>query len=563
MKCAYILLLAMNLVCHIHPNDKERLRQVVSQMTDEDKAAALIIAASISNEEKNKKTMEGWKEWQPEYHIDQKYVENLIVNHNIGGVIFYGGNTSPQEQKELTQHYQSLSKKGLIIALDIETSLSNRLDRKSVIKFPCAMTLGAVKDKKLLKKLGYELGLQLKQLNVNWAYGPVADVDTREENPIINFRSFGSDPQNVSKCIIAIMKGLQAAGIYACAKHFPGHGDTSDDSHTKLPKIVYGMDRLAIDLKPFKQVIKAGIKSVMTAHLEVPALDRTEGKPSSLSHNIVTKLLKHTLRFKGLVVTDALGMKGASEWAPPGELEVQALMAGNDVLLCPVNPVAAIQAIVHALKTGRLSQAELDKKVIKVLKAKAQMRRQEIKSENIDKVLQSKEAKQLKKELYAQAITLAKAKKENPFDKPTDAVTIVISDTQHTTFESQLNKHEMINCRFPQDVSKEALTAFADNLKKPLKDHQHIIISLHDMSWRIDENYNINPHIFGFIDRLKAMGKQVTVVLFGSPYGVKQFKNADNIVVAYEPDEDAQEVAADVICGMKKAPGVLPVTLEQ
>ena len=326
--------------------------------------------------------------------MDEKYIEDLIVNHKIGGVIFYGSNTTPQEQKDLTDRFQSLSKRRLVIALDIEKSLSNRLNSKSVINYPRAMTLGAIKDKKMLYKLGYELGTQLKAIKVHWTYGPDADVSTREENPIINFRSFGSDPKNVTESIIPFFKGLQAAGVYACIKHFPGHGDTQTDSHMELPTIPHGLARLLIDLEPFKQAIKAGVKSVMTAHLEVPALEKQKGKASSLSHAIVTRLLKQTFGFKKLIVTDALGMKGASECAQPGELEVQALEAGNDVLLCPVNPVAAITAIVEAVKTGRISQKELDDKVLKVLKAKKEMFRHEDHSdEALDKVLLSKQAR--------------------------------------------------------------------------------------------------------------------------------------------------------------------------
>jgi beta-glucosidase-like glycosyl hydrolase len=572
MNRSSIILLIIALFNSLSVQAKFTPQEILSQMTDEEKAATLIVVAAVSNEEKNHELMERWKEWA-NYRLDKAYIEDLIVNHKIGGVIFYGNNTTPQEQKDLTDHFQSLSKRRLIIALDIENSLQNRLNKKLVINFPCAMTLGAIKDKKMLYKLGYELGTQLKALHVHWTYGPDADVNTREQNPIINHRSFGSDPKNVSESIIPFMKGLQAAGIHACAKHFPGHGDTQTDSHMEQPTIPHDFTRLyCIELEPFRQIIKAGVQSIMTAHLEVPALEKEKGKPSSLSHNIVTKLLKQTMRFKGLVVTDALGMKGASNWtsqAPEGELEVQALQAGNDVLLCPVNPVAAIKAIVEAVKSGRISQKELDDKVLKVLKAKKQMfRHEDYSDETLDKVLLSKQAHSLKKELYAQAVTLAKSKKENPFEKLTGKeIAIVISDTEKNVFETTIKTKNVSTHYFPHDVSKEALTIFADTVKglftKTKKSHDHFIISLHDMNWRIDQNYNINSHVFAFIDQLKAMGKQVTVVLFGSPYSVSQFKNADNILVAYENDEDAQEAAAHVVCGVRKATGILPVDPNQ
>lgn len=561
MNRSSIILIIITLFNSLSVHGKLTPQEILSQMSNEEKAAQLMVVAAVSNEEKNQELMERWKAWA-NYQLGKNYIEELITKHKIGGVIFYGNNTTAQEQKDLTDHFQSLSKHRLVIALDIENSLSNRLDSKSVVNYPRAMTLGAIKDKKMLYKLGYELGTQLKAIKVHWTYGPDADVNTREENPIINFRSFGSDPKNVTESIIPFFKGLQAAGVYACVKHFPGHGDTQTDSHMELPTIPHGLARLLIDLEPFKQAIKAGVKSVMTAHLEVPALEKQKGKASSLSHAIVTRLLKQTFGFKKLIVTDALGMKGASEWAQTGELEVQALEAGNDVLLCPVNPVAAITAIVEAVKTGRISQKELDDKVLKVLKAKKEMFRHEDHSdEALDKVLLSKQARALKKELYASAITLAKSKNENPFEKLNGKETvIVISDTPKNTFEATLKIKNIPTHSFLQDVSQEALTIFADTIKKV---HDHFIISLHDMNWRIKENYNIHPHIFAFIDHLKKMGKQVTVVLFGSPYSVSQFKNADNIVVAYENDEDAQEAAAHVVCGVRRATGILPVALQQ
>lgn len=566
MKYAYILLIFFNLFYTISLFAKNP-KEILAQMTDEEKAASLLIVAAVSNEEKNETLIEQWKAWA-NYRLDKAYIEDLIKNHHIGGIIFYGSNTSPEEQRKLTDHYQSLSKNRLIIALDIENSLRNRLDRKCVINFPCAMTLGAIQDKKLLKKLGYELGMQLKQLGVHWTYGPVADVNTREENPIIGFRSFGSDPQKVSESAIAIMKGLQAAGIYACAKHFPGHGDSITDSHMELPIIPHGIGRLyCVELEPFRELIKAGVKSIMTAHLEVPALEPEKGKPSSLSHNIVTKLLKQTMKFKGIIVTDAMGMKGASNYTQgkeslPGESAVLALEAGNDAILCSVDPIADIKAIVAAVRSGRISQKEFDEKVLKMLKAKMQMFRHEAQSsESLEKSLQSKEARALKKELYASAITLAKSKKDNPFEKITgkEAV-IVISDTKKNIFETTLNAKSIATHYFPYDVSQEALTIFADTINKG---HDHFIISLHDMNWNIEGNYNIHPHIFAFINHLKKIGKQVTVVLFGSPYSASQFKIADNIVVAYENDKDAQEAAAQVICGVRKAEGILPVMLQQ
>ena len=188
---------------------------------------------------------------------------------------------------------------------------------------------------------------------VNMNFAPVADVNCNPDNPVIGSRSFSSDPSLVSSMAIGVACGLQDVGVIACAKHFPGHGDTNADSHLNLPLIPHDCERLdKVELFPFRQLIKAGVKSIMIAHLEVPSLEAKKGLPASLSHNIVTDLLQKKMQFDGLVITDALGMKATANYAPPGELEIQALEAGVDILLCPVDPVKAIEAIENAVKTG-------------------------------------------------------------------------------------------------------------------------------------------------------------------------------------------------------------------
>ena len=275
MKYLIFFLLAASFT---HANTPEN--DLLSKLTLRQKIGQLCMVATISNEEKNQEIIQKWSAWQPLYHLETSYIESMIKDHEIGGVVFFGSKTLPSEQLSLTKHLQSLSQIPLLIALDAECGLGSRLDQASVLKFPYNMTLGAILDPQLTYETGYEIGQQLKILGVHISFAPVVDVNNNPDNPVIGMRSFGSDKQNVAQLGTFYMKGLQDAGIIACAKHFPGHGDTSTDSHEHLPLIGHSLEHLEdIELYPFKVLINSGVKSVMIAHLEVPALKKNPDFP--------------------------------------------------------------------------------------------------------------------------------------------------------------------------------------------------------------------------------------------------------------------------------------------
>ena len=260
----------------------------------------------------------------------KKKIKELIEQNHIGGVMFLQG--SPYRQARITNDLQKASKIPLLIAIDAEWGIDMRLD--SSLRFPWQMTLGAIQDEKLVYKMGEEIARQCKLIGVNINFAPVLDVNFNPENPIIGNRSFGEDPKRVGELGIQYMNGLQDNNVLACAKHFPGHGDTKDDSHKSLPVINHSKERLNnVEILPFKMLIDKGLGSVMIAHLNVPSLDNTKDLAVSLSKNVVTDLLKDKLGFNGLVITDALNMKGVSEYYKPGIVDVKALLAGNDILL--------------------------------------------------------------------------------------------------------------------------------------------------------------------------------------------------------------------------------------
>lgn len=529
----------------------------LSGLSLREKIGQLCIVAAVSNEESNTEMLANWAAWQPLYRLDTACVDHLIADCGVGGVIFYGKHTLPQQQLELTKHFQSLSKIPLLVALDAECGLTWHFEKGSVLRFPFNMTLGAVHDESLTYQAGFEIGQQLKAIGVHINFAPVVDVNNNPKNPIIGMRSFGSDKHLVAEHGIALMQGLQDAGIIACAKHFPGHGDTAVDSHMALPLIPHQRERLdSVELFPFKKLIEAGVRSVMLAHLEVPALESQSGLPSSLSRAIVTDLLQHEMGFKGLVITDALGMKGVADAFEPGLLEVKALQAGADVLLCPVDPAKAIDSIEQAVKRGVLSEDEIDKKVLKVLQAKAWAFKHEIKEAvELEKRLHSEQAVTLKRLLYSKAVTLVKSDGQDFADRLSDNTLIVSFGDELIPFETALKGFNFRSVRLPKDLREKDINDFT-----PVIHGGHAIIGI-DEGFAFKKDSAVTA-LQKMIKILREHGISITVVLFCSPYHLDVVNEADNLIVAYENDPDAQTAAAEVICGVRTAEGILPVDIE-
>lgn len=345
----------------------EFARAALQSLTLREKIGQLFMVVAISSPEQSEEALASSLIQCP-YRMDQEYIEYLIKEFHIGGIIFLYKST-PSKQIDMTNHYQAVSKIPLMIGQDCEWGLSMRL--YDTLQFPRNGALGALRDKQLIYELGLEIGKQCRAIGVHINFSPVVDVNTNPNNPVIGTRAFGDMPELVSECGLLMMRGLQDAGILACAKHFPGHGDTNVDSHCALPVINHSFARLSsVELVPFRHLIGGGVAAVMSAHLDVPAIESENGRPSSLSHAIVTQLLEHDLQFNGLKITDGLGMQALSNKYCPGEIELQAFLAGNDILLCPLDVPKAVEKIEQAINEGKISIAELEKRVLKILKAK-------------------------------------------------------------------------------------------------------------------------------------------------------------------------------------------------
>ncbi|WP_417887494.1 glycoside hydrolase family 3 N-terminal domain-containing protein [Zunongwangia sp.] len=485
------------------------------------------------------------------------YVESLIKNYHIGGVIFSKG--GPVREAKITNTFQEASKVPLLIGMDAEWGLSMRLD--STYSLPWNMTLGAIQDTTLVRRAGFTIGKHCKRMGIHINFAPVVDVNTNPRNPIIGNRSFGENKFNVAEKAVAFMQGMHEAGILSSAKHFPGHGDTNQDSHKTLPSVLFSKERLEdIEFYPFKKLIHNGVSSIMVAHLNVPALETKESMPTSLSKNVVTNLLQKKLQFKGLVFTDALNMNGVANYDKPGAIDLAAFEAGNDILLMSKNVPKALKILKEAYENKIISEARLAHSVKKILKAKYRAglnNYKPVEEEYLIKELNTTADKAFYEDLMENAITLIRNNRGIvPLKNIKDQKIAYISmgNDDGSTFLRELKKYTKIDHIESGDLS---------SLLNKLKTYDRVIIGFHkksDNPWR--------SYKFTEKNRLwiREIAKQHPVLLsvFTSPYSLLDFKSTtdiESILVAYQNTEIAQQKAAQILFGAIGAKGKLPVSV--
>ena len=486
------------------------------------------------------------------------HIRSLVRDEHIGGVIFLSG--SPLKQARLTNSYQSQAKIPLLIGLDAEWGLAMRLD--STYAFPWNMTLGAIRDNDLVEKVGHQIGKHAKRMGVHINFAPVLDVNNNPQNPIIGNRSFGEDPVNVALKGAAFAKGMEAAGVLSNGKHFPGHGDTATDSHKALPTITSNRALLdSIELVPFQHLIDQGLSSVMIAHLELPALEQRPGHPSSLSKDIVTGLLQNEMGFEGLIFTDALNMKAVSQFAPQGEVELQAFLAGNDMLLMPENVSKAKAKMMEAYRRGIVSEERLSHSVKKILMAKYKAglyNYEPVDLQNLQQDLNLPE-NQL---IYEQAIEAAITVPKNNFSlmpiKKLDNKKIAyvhFGDDPGQAFLDHMNQFYKVT-----QVKAKDLAGY----KQALADYNLVIIGLHknnDSPWK---GYKFTQTERLWLEEISKMRTSNAILaLFAKPYALLDLENFDTVdalLVAYQNSELAQKKAAEALFGAIGANGRLPVS---
>ena len=515
---------------------------VFNKLTTDEKLGQLFMIAAYSNQ--------GYDEKQR--------IAGLIQQNKVGGLIFMQG--SPAKQASLTNYYQSISKVPLMIGIDGEWGLSMRLD--STILFPRQQMLGAITDNNLLFQFGQQLGIECQRIGVNINFAPDVDINNNPLNPVIGDRSFGDNKFNVAAKGIEVMKGMQSVHVLACAKHFPGHGNTDKDSHQTLPTVSGSLLELTdVELYPFQQMIDSGVGSIMVAHLNVPAID-SSGIASTLSKPIITDLLKTKLGFKGLVITDALNMKGVSATWGVGEVDAKALIAGNDVLLFSGNVSLAIQKIKEAIANGEITQQEVDERVKKILQAKFWMGLNHFKPIDLNTIgadLNSPSVQLLKQQLIENALTLLK--NENhliPFQSldTFKIATVDITEKGESEFSEMIEKFAPISS---YTISKNSSADGWALLQTKLTNNNLVIIGVHEMVRSAGSNFGLTQATLDFINQMQAKCKTI-VTVFGSPYSMKNFTDAKYLLCAYNDDTITQQAAAQLLFGAIKAKGHLPVT---
>ncbi len=486
----------------------------------------------------------------------------LIRNYNIGGVCFFQG--SPVAQATLTNSWQQTAKTPLLVAIDAEWGLGMRLD--SVHDFPFQMTLGASVNDSLTYDMAAAIAHDCRRMGIHMNLAPVVDVNNNPKNPVINFRSFGENPITVARKGVSYVKGLQDNGIVATAKHFPGHGDTDTDSHMDLPVISHPAERMeSVELYPFREAIGNQINGIMIAHLYMPMYDTTSNLASTLSPRIITDLLKKKLDFQGVVITDALDMSGVTKFFPPGEIEVKALLAGNDILLLPQDVSKAINTIRKAVDDGIIAQTIITERCLKILRLKFDMGLdfyQPVKLENLTPDLNPSSSKCITNKIYKSAVTVVK--NENnllPLGllQRRQIATISIGEDQLTPFQESLNWFAPAT-HF--QISKQASPEEFINLEQQLAPYNLLIIGLHRNKLYPAQKFGNPEQVFEFIENMSRK-KRTILTVFGNPYLMQSIENMPDleaIILTYQDQPEAEEVAAEVIFGGVSAQGELPVT---
>ncbi len=514
---------------------------VFKSLSKEEKIAQLMVIRAHSN-------------LGPE-HVQQ--VADLIQKYNVGALCWFQG--GPLRQALLTNYYQSIAKTPLMMTIDAEWGLGMRLD--SVTKFPYQLTLGALKNNELIYEMGRAIGDQCRRMGVHVDFAPVVDINNNPNNPVIGYRSFGQDKYKVADFGVAYMKGLQSAGVMACAKHFPGHGDVDVDSHLDLPVINKTMFQLdTLELYPFKQLFKEGVGSVMIAHLSIPAIDNTPNRPTSLSKKNVTGLLRDDLYFEGLTFTDALEMKGVSKYFPAGDAAVQALIAGNDMLCLPEDVPAAIDAIKKAIKKKKLKWSSIDKRVKKVLYAKYQLglnHAQVVDTTNLIADLNEK-TEALNAQIARNIVTVIN----------NDTHLLPIMNTRHIAYVGIGSDSTAFGDRLKKELKADTYylnykdsTGRASQILDSVKANKYdkVIIGVHNFSLRPANNYGISTTALNLWDSLQT--PSTATFVFGNVYASLNFLKAPTLVAMYQNDDVFQNVAADFVEGKIASKGTLPVSV--
>lgn len=496
----------------------------------------------------------------------EEEVAKLVQQYNIGGICLFQG--SPTEQALVMNRLQAKAKTPIMMCIDAEWGVGMRMT-DSVLPLPKQMMLGAMKNQQVVYEYGRLVGEQCKRIGIHVNYAPVVDVNNNPMNPVINDRSFGEDKYKVADYGIAYMRGMQDVGVMACAKHFPGHGDVSVDSHYDLPVINKSLVELdSLELYPFRRIFEAGVGSVMIAHLYIPAIDNTANRATSLSPQNINVLLRQTIGYNGLTFTDALEMQGVRKFFPDGESAVQSIIAGNDMLCLPGDVPLAISKITEAIAAGRISWQDIELHCKKVLMAKYEYGLSTYSPINVNNITADLNAgiPEMRKKVAQHAITLLNKSNDvffplSPFEfnKKGDVAFVALGIKENNALAKRMKNDYNAAIFFTDELIKSAadVTVLVKKLKAGYK---NIVIGVHNMGRSSATNFGITEQEIALVSELQQQTNSI-IFQFGNAYAAKNWCDARNLVVCYEDDEIVQSVAADMLQGKSNYQGLLPVTV--
>ncbi|HEY9166534.1 MAG TPA: glycoside hydrolase family 3 N-terminal domain-containing protein [Candidatus Kryptonia bacterium] len=489
-----------------------------------------------------------------------------VRDDKVGGIVVSVGNV--YEQAVLLNKLQRLSHIPLLISSDYENGLGMRL--QGGISFPSNMALGATRDSVLVYRIGRIVGEEARAVGVGQNYAPVSDVNDNPENPIINVRSFGENPELVRKLATAFVEGSQSGGVIATAKHFPGHGDTQVDSHSDLPVIPFGYDKLdTLELVPFVGDIAAGIKSIMIAHIAFTKIDTAGNIPATLSGNIVTDLLRDSLDFKGLVVTDAMTMRGVTKEFSEADAAIRAVKAGANIILMPPDNELAIEAVVKAVGRGEVTVAMIDNSVRKILTLKSELglnRNRFIDLNDISKVVGTEDHQLLAEYAARRSVTIVKNDSNIlplQYHQPQRILCLVIADNGDPTVANQFRKEIRDRCDNVDFVQIDPTSNSLDyqNDLAMVANHDLVIVPAY-VRWRSGTGkIDFSAPTQDFLDKLTQAGKPTVMIAFGNPYLLRSVPRVSAYVCAYGDMRVSVEAAVEAIFGETNVGGKLPVTI--
>ncbi len=510
----------------------EWVNKTYQSLSQDEKLGQLFIIALYTNKDEN--------------HINS--VRNIILKEKIGGLILMQDDAA--REINLVNEFQQKSKIPLMIGMDAEWGLFQRI--ATAHKFPWAMTLGAIQDKTLITEMAAKIAEDCKRMGINWDFAPVVDVNTNPNNPIIGNRSFGSEVTNVVSSALAYSNGLQDHNILAAIKHFPGHGDTDQDSHLDLPVISHSVKRLnEIEIAPFKALMDKGIGGVMVAHLYVPALENTKGIPASISKNIITGILKEQLGYKGLIITDALNMGAVANKFKAGELDAMAFKAGNDIMLFSQDVATGKKLIQQAIDKGEISRDRVEESVKKILLTKYYLGLNQYEPRNpanIIEDLNNESHQKIVQKMYSNALTLIKdEQKLLPLNCKETYYYVPLEEAPYQTFLDQLNSNATVIVKKTSEISTI-----------PAK--SKVIVGFHKDNSTAYKPYKISANSKKILADL-SKSHDVILNVFGSAYALKDvdISKTSTVLVSYENNEDSMIATAKAFNGQTRIWGKLPV----